>query len=390
MLEERQNNVEKYEIICTHFSLHTGSLTNFSLKYPETKVIMELIPTLDAALLASRHESSVSASALSLFRSLQSAGIQLSDFIKPVSEPNSSKLVHALVEKQARLTPDSVALQFEQTTTLTYGELNKLSNSVARQLVCGRGSIIPICMDRSINMIVALLAVMKTGAAYVIVSPETPSTRIDFILKDVRAPFLIVDAHNSSVTGVGQVPLVVIESLLAKTEEKSHDFHTDLNIHQAPSDIAYVIYTSGTLGNPKGVLLSHQAAVTGLEALPQFSGTKQPRQLLCHSPVFSAAQRTILGTLSRGGVLCLASKESITLKLRETVEKMQIETLEITPSMLRLMDPTQAPPSLKKITLGGEMPGPALVDLWSGKVELWTAYGLSECTQVSPQEIRVV
>lgn len=345
---------------------------------------MDLIPTLDAAVLASKHEPPVSTSVLSLFRSLQSAGLQLSDFIKPVSELRAPELVHALVEKQARLAPDAVALQFEQTATLTYGELNKLSNIVARQLVCGRGSIIPICMDRSINMIVALLAVMKTGAAYVIVSPETPSTRIEFILKDVRAPFLLVDLHNQGAAGVGKIPLTVIDSLLDKREEKGHDFHANLDIHQAPSDIAYVIYTSGTLGNPKGVLLSHKAAVTGLEALPQSSGTKQPRQLLCHSPVFSAAQRTILGTLSRGGVLCLASKDSITLALRETVEKMQIENLEITPSMLRLMDPNQAPSSLKKITLGGEMLGPALIDLWSGKVELWSAYGLSECTQVSP------
>ncbi|KAI1368161.1 hypothetical protein F5Y08DRAFT_10285 [Xylaria arbuscula] len=290
-------------------------------------------------------------------------------------------LVHSLFEAQVARSPNSVAVEFEQTSHVTYREINELSNNVARQLVCGRGSIVPILMERSINMVVSLLAVLKTGAAYTLVSPESPPSRVRFIAEDTKAPFVLVDRAMQGQSGI--TAEIAIEDLLAQAKATDTDFASNLHVHQSPSDIAYVIYTSGSTGRPKGVLLSHKAAVTGLKALPRPNKSEQLRILLSHSPAFSAAQRTILGTLSRGGVLCLASKENITSWLFETIKKANVSSLEITPSMLQLLDPTQLPAAITRITLGGEPAGPSLVSKWAERVELYSGYGISECTQLN-------
>lgn len=293
---------------------------------------------------------------------------------------NAEGLVHSLIEQRARAFPDATALQFERQTTMTYRQLNETANAVARQLVCGRGACVPIATQRSINLVVALLAVMKTGAAYVLLSPDAPDKRNKFIVEDLRAPFVITDGTTHG--RFGGTTEIRIEDLVAESQRMSTAYRTNLNIYQAHSDYAYVVYTSGTTGNPKGALLSHRAACTGLSALPLPEAAQSLRQLLCHSPNFSAAQRTILGTLRCGGTLCLASKENLTMNLRETITEMAISTLEITPSMLKLIDHSTIPENVRKITLGGECINSSLVDMWAGRVELFSAYGLSECTQV--------
>lgn len=295
--------------------------------------------------------------------------------------PSTEGLVHSMIEHVAKINPDATALQFERHTSMTYRQLNETANAVARQLVCGRGSYVPIAAQRSLNLVVALLAVMKTGAAYVLLSPDAPNERNSFIIDDLSASFVITDE-----TTEGRFPHTTeihIEDLVAESQRMATIHRTNLSIYQSASDYAYVVYTSGTTGNPKGVLLSHRAACYGLSALPLPEASQPLRLLLCHSPNFSAAQRTILGTLTRGGTLCLASKENLTLNLHETITEMAVSTLEITPSMLKLIDPSMIPETVRRITLGGECVNPALVDMWAGRVELLSAYGLSECTQVS-------
>ncbi|KAF7505213.1 hypothetical protein GJ744_001142 [Endocarpon pusillum] len=297
------------------------------------------------------------------------------------SRSSPAKLVHSLFERTAESTPNAIAVQFEHGPRMTYQELNETANRVARQLVCGRGIFVPIVVQRSVNLVISLLAVMKAGAAYILLSPDAPNDRNKFIIEDARAPFVITD---ETTTGrFSKLNEISIEDLLAQSEQNNT---SNLNIHQASNDHAYVIYTSGTTGRPKGVLLSHRAACCGLSALPAPEPSQPLRQLLCHSPNFSAAQRTILGTLTRGGTLCLASKESLTLHLHDTITDMAITTLEITPSMLKLIDPNTVPDTVKRISLGGEIVNPSLVDLWAGRVELVSAYGLSECTQLNMRQ----
>lgn len=289
-------------------------------------------------------------------------------------------LVHSLFERQAKKTPNVIAVQFENQDGLTYRQLNEVANGVARQLSWARNTIVPIAVSRSINLIVALLAVLKAGASYVLLSADSPAERNRFIVNDTKALFVITDSMTKGSFNPTQEAR--IEDLVAVSHSMSQKYLTNINNYQHPSDTAYVIYTSGTTGHPKGVLLSHSAAHAGLSALPDLDPSQPFRQLLCHSPIFSAAQRTILGAICRGGTLCLASKENITLYLSDTIEEMGISSLEITPSMLKLIDASNIPSAIKRITLGGEAVGPELIEIWAGKVELISAYGLSECTQV--------
>lgn len=308
---------------------------------------------------------------------VQSIDITISN-TEPTFE--TEKLVHTLIEQRVKKAPQSIATQFDTQQLLTYEQLNNISNAIARQISWTRGTIVPIAIPRSTNLIIALLAVLKAGAAYVLLSTDAPHERNQFIVNDTRAALVIVDSSTQG--GLYGVEEAFIEDLITRSKRMDIKYHTDLNMFQESSEIAYVIYTSGTTGHPKGVLLSHAAAYAGLSALPTLDESQPFRQLLCHSPNFSAAQRTILGTLCRGGTLCLASKENITLHLNETIGRMGISSLEITPSMLKLIDPSTVPASIKKITLGGEAVGPELVREWAGRVELISAYGISECTQV--------
>lgn len=146
-------------------------------------------------------------------------------------------LIHELVERQVYLTPDAPAVQFEGEVPVTYQELNERANAVARQLVCGRGHYVPVCIPRSVNMIIAVLAILKTGAAYVLLSEAMPLKRNLFIIDDIQAPFAITDSSTR-----GQFPKeVVVEDLIASVETYSK---TNLNVYQPPSDVSYIIYTS--------------------------------------------------------------------------------------------------------------------------------------------------
>ncbi|KAJ5689313.1 hypothetical protein N7462_003705 [Penicillium macrosclerotiorum] len=290
---------------------------------------------------------------------------------KPLTEPVQDN-VHKLFEYQVEKTPDAPAAQFEQDPPLTYDHLNRVSNQVARQLSSSRGSFVPVCLHRSINLVISLLAILKTGAAYVTLDPETPNERNRFIEKDVGAQFTIVDRLSAG----RFANEVIIEDLI----ENSHLIEdTNLARFCEPSDAVYVIYTSGSTGNPKGVLHRHSSATSGLSAFPTLPNL---RQLLFHNPVFSAAQRSVWSTLKQGGCLCLAGKENLTVHIGRTINQMKINVIDVTPSTALLITPGTVP-CLRRMTVAGELINPALIPMWVNEVELLNAYGLSENTQVN-------
>ncbi|EDN03978.1 predicted protein [Histoplasma mississippiense (nom. inval.)] len=297
------------------------------------------------------------------------------EFLLQCSEPvtlPATGLIHELFERQAELNPQRECLNFEGQMDFTYGELNKLSNQVARQLGCGRGDYVPICMDRSPALIVSILAILKTGAAYVILDPESPVERNSFIVTDVQAPFVITDR----ISAINFAYPLLIETLIALTPRFDG---SNMGVRQEATDICYVIYTSGSTGKPKGVLLEHKSAYTGLMAFPILPNL---RQLLFHNPIFSAAQRSIFSTLKQGGCLCLAKKENLTVRITEMINSMRVNVIDVTPSTATLIDQTRVP-TLRRMTVAGELINPALLPVWMDKLELLNAYGLSEVTQIN-------
>ncbi|KAL6857396.1 NRPS [Amphichorda felina] len=297
----------------------------------------------------------------------------LKEYGKSAFRP-SRGLMHRLVEQQARLSPDADAVQFEMDAPLTYSTLNRRSNQLARHLRQFRAAYIVVHMRTSADFIVALLAILKAGAAYVILDPDAPAARKSSIINDVQADFVVVDE-----TTAGEFNNEYLMSHLLDQAKDNEDGH--LKADQAADSIAYVIYTSGSTGKPKGVLLEHQAAFNGLLAFPQHE-VANLRQLLFFNPVFSAAQRSIWATLSVGGCLCLASKENLTVHTAKTINMMKVSSIDMTSTTATLISPDEVP-SLRRITLGGEMVNPTIIKTWATRVQLLSSYGLSECTQLN-------
>ncbi|KAI1075121.1 hypothetical protein F5B20DRAFT_595274 [Whalleya microplaca] len=290
---------------------------------------------------------------------------------KPMTQPVYDN-VHKIFERQVEITPGAPAVQFEGDRHLSYRDLNNLANHVARQLPVGRGSFVPVCLRRSSNLIVSLVAILKTGAAYVTLDPDTPHERNQFIMNDVDAKLVVVDKSTA-----GRFPNEVVIEDMIKTPRLNQD--TNLSRICDPSDPVYVIYTSGSTGKPKGVLHKHSSAASGLAAFPTLPDL---RQLLFHNPVFSAAQRSVWSTLKQGGCLCLASKDNLTVHLGRTINQMQINVVDVTPSAALLLTPGSVL-CLRRMTVAGELINPALIPMWVDELELLNAYGLSENTQVN-------
>lgn len=167
-------------------------------------------------------------------------------------------LVHHLFERQVEKNANAPAVQYEDDTPITYQELNAKANVVARQLVCGRGAYVTVCMSRSVEMVVSMLAVLKTGAAYVLLSEDSPVERNTMIVNQVQAPFTITNRASRSLFPQA----IVIEDLLLA----SGDYDTgNLNIYQDPSDIAYVIFTSVSICSMRSSLFRIKK-LTGISA----------------------------------------------------------------------------------------------------------------------------
>jgi amino acid adenylation domain-containing protein len=170
------------------------------------------------------------------------------------------KCIHELFEAQAGRTPDAVAVVFEA-KRLTYGELNRRANQVAhylKSLGVGPETLVCICVERSPEMLVGLLGILKAGAGYVPLDPAYPKERLAFMLKDTHAPLLLTQEHLVKMLPISGAKVVCldgdIEIIAAQSEENPMS-------GAAANNIAYAIYTSGSTGTPKGVMIEHESVV---------------------------------------------------------------------------------------------------------------------------------
>lgn len=165
-----------------------------------------------------------------------------------------------LFERQAAATPDAVAVVFEQ-ATLTYGELNGRANQLAarlRALGVGPDVLVGICVERSLEMVVGLLAILKAGGAYVPLDPAFPQERLSFMVEDAAMPVLLTQRRVADRVGRHPAQVVWLDEFTWQPEPEN------LPRQGSPTSLAYVIYTSGSTGQPKGVEISHQALVNCL------------------------------------------------------------------------------------------------------------------------------
>ncbi|KAF5539387.1 non-ribosomal peptide synthetase [Fusarium mexicanum] len=288
--------------------------------------------------------------------------------------------IPALFEKTAARYPERTAVDFQGEATFTFAQLNSLSNQLARRLRLQKGAVYPILADRSLDLIVAILAVLKAGSAYTVLDPEFSVSRLEQVVNDCNAAAVLSTRRYMNMLP-NTVDIEQGYTRLSTDAGDSLDNTDGIGVRVKPQDRCYIIYTSGSTGKPKGAVLTHEAATSGMQ---HHSLNKLNRWLLFYNPSFSAAQRTILSTLVNGGTLVLAPKEALTRDLAGIINRLSVDALGITPSALSLLSPKDVP-TLKSITLVGEQTPQDLVNTWSSVkgLTLKNTYGLSECTQLN-------
>ncbi|NLS92893.1 MAG: amino acid adenylation domain-containing protein [Planctomycetaceae bacterium] len=214
------------------------------------------------------------------------------------------KCIHRLFEEQVERTPDAVAVVFEG-GQLTYGELNRRANQLAhhlRELGVERETLVAICVERSLEMVVGLLGILKAGGAYVPLDPEYPKQRLAFMLEDTEAPVLLTQERLRQKLPEYSGCVVCLDQMLTECDGLGdHNLPTEL-----PSDtLAYVIYTSGSTGKPKGVTAVHRGVVRLVRNSDYVSLGPSERILQLAPLTFDASTFEIWGPLLNGGQLCV-------------------------------------------------------------------------------------
>lgn len=288
-----------------------------------------------------------------------------------------------LVEQQVNVNPQNTALVFEN-ESISYEELNTRANLLAHHLIgngAGTNQQVALCLDRSVEMVVGLLGILKSGAAYVPIDPDYPKDRIRYIIEDAQCKLLVSSAqHQHLFTAYAALQFIDIDK-----PELQQELSSNPNLRILPSDSAYVIYTSGTSGKPKGVLIGHQSVVNLIQAQTQNFGISEADTILQFSNyIFDASVEHIFLALANGAKLVVPTKENLLNQdqLESLIQKEEITHLDVTPSFLKTMKPKQYP-KLKRVVVGGENCPPTLAKSWAQYLPFYNVYGPTETTVTS-------
>ncbi|MCC7358230.1 MAG: amino acid adenylation domain-containing protein [Anaerolineales bacterium] len=292
-----------------------------------------------------------------------------------------------LFEAQAARRPTSPAVSAAGSSVgaMTYADLNMRANQLARHLQAqgvGPGALVGVCLERSPNMLVALLGVQKAGAAYVPLDPTYPAERVAFMLGDSGAPVLITEGAL-----VGGLPEFAGRVVVLDAEWPAIATLPSGNLPTAPGgeERAYVIYTSGSTGRPKGVQIPQRALVNFLLSMQEAPGLAAGDRLLAVTTLsFDIAGLELYLPLSVGAQVVIAERElaSDGERLLDVVGTQGITHMQATPATWRLMLAAgwQAPLPLKALCGGEAMPRGLAEALLPRVSELWNLYGPTETT----------
>ena len=266
------------------------------------------------------------------------------------------KCIHQLFEEQVKHNPNSVAVVFED-QQLTYAELNGRANQLAhylQKLGVKPDELVGICIERSLEMIVGLLGILKAGAAYVPIDPDYPAERISFILQDTQVKILLTCESLESSLPNHQGIVVCLDKDWQQINQASLE---NLNSAVSADNLAYVIYTSGSTGQPKGVEVVHRS-VNRLLFGVNYANLDAAQRFLQMAPIaFDASTFEIWGALLHGA-RCVIFSENIptATSLRNAIDKHGITILWLTAALFNTIidDNSQALSGIKQLLIGGE------------------------------------
>ncbi len=309
---------------------------------------------------------------------------------RPARKPPDPCL-HELFEEQARRAPSAVALSLAG-EHMNYGELEERANRLAhrlRRLGVGPETLVGLCVERSFEMVVGLLAILKAGGAYVPLDPANPAKRVQFILEDTQAPVVVTQDHLRHVLPATGAYVVCLDS---EWDDIALEPGSPPEGSANPQNLAYVIYTSGSTGTPKGVMIEHRQVTRLFRSTePCFSFGEDDVWALFHSYAFDFSVWEIWGALLYGGRLVIVPlpETRSPAALLELLDAEGVTVLNQTPSAFYgVVDAShehRSLPRLRVVVFGGEALDPTRLRPWveshgDESPRLVNMYGITETT----------
>jgi amino acid adenylation domain-containing protein len=318
----------------------------------------------------------------------------LIDFNDTAAAYPKEKSIVDLFQEQVVQRPEAIATVFGD-EQLTYKELNNRSNQLAHYLQkkgVKAETLVPICLERSLEMIIGILGVLKAGGAYVPIDPEYPADRISYMLEDTGAKLVLSSKASREKLSGSNIDIIELDSDWEKIKKEKD---SNLNAYVSPDQLAYVIYTSGSTGKPKGVMIEHRGVVNlGISQANALRLKPGMKTLQFASFGFDASCYEIFNTFLSGGCLVLCTKEDILSAelFKQLVDKNQVELAAIPPSFQQTLDDDTLR-ILRTIVSGGEsLNGTTGRYIQSQGVRLINGYGPTEitvCASLSDDPIRL-
>ncbi|KAM3084248.1 hypothetical protein ACMFMG_001647 [Clarireedia jacksonii] len=297
--------------------------------------------------------------------------------IKDAGVEQLQSCVHDIVLQTSRKLWDEIAIT-SWDGDITHRQLQTLSDRLSIYLQssgAGPGVMVALVFEKSLWVVVAILAIMKCGAVFVPMHHDHPKARIQGLVDQIGGKLMVCSLDLlDSFTGIAENTVAVGRSTVEGLPRSSTP--TAANI--TPKSIVYVIFTSGSTGQPKGCVVDHATCCTTIEYLSKFLGLgSESRMLQLSVYTFDGCILEILAALSVGATICIPSEEEKMNNITAAINRMQVNTAFMTPSFGRLIQPKEVP-TLKTLAIGGEKLVQEDLDRWVDKVRLFQVYGPTE------------
>ena len=313
----------------------------------------------------------------------------LNEFNNTKSEYPRDKSIIELFEEQVEENPDKIAVIFEN-ESLNYKELNEKANSLARYLQkqnINKEEIIGIFLDKSLEMIIAMIAILKSGAAYMPIDISYPSSRIEYMLENANCKIVLTKENNLPNELFGKFKTINISLNKKIYEEQDKD---NLNYKVKNNNLAYVMYTSGSTGKPKGVMVEHKNIIRLVKNSNFIEFSPEDKMLQTGSIVFDACTFEIWGAILNGLELCIIKKEDLLspIKLKEFITENKISIMWLTAPLFNKLceDDVSIFDGLKYLLTGGDVLSPRHINKLkenNKKIKIINGYGPTENTTFS-------
>lgn len=310
-------------------------------------------------------------------------------------DANQLLSISKLFEKRVESQPDATAVEFYN-ERMTYLELNRRANQLARYLLSKgikQQDCIGLCVERSLEMVVGIMGILKAGAAYVPLDPAYPANRLEFMLEDSGSSMLLTQAKFKGSFPGYRGNIVSLDEIISQLDHEEGD---NLHLDIPPSNLAYVIYTSGSTGNPKGVMVEQGGWHNYVLSAKKAYGLEPGERMLQFSSLsWDTSAEEIFPCLTSGSALVLRTPEMMNsfLAFWKACETLRLTVLTLPTAFWHELvthleqQPGLIPPCVRAVVIGGERVEARFVNLWNriapANIQLFNTYGQTECTAVT-------